>query len=759
MKNNILLTIIISLFAFPLLIAQQDFNVLAIRKLEKKNTSKLPELYERKAYMQYVDGKDNSSAEDENDVVAMRKIANSFRMNADYLNAEDWYSKFVNQNSIKEDILHYAQTLQANGRCKDAVKWFYFYESKLNDKDETDFDFIENCDDLKEFSNHESVSLINLRNLNTEGLDFSAISAKDGIYFTSNRSNSVSNKDAWTNSNFTNLFFAAKNDKGFETPVDLNMNSKYHDGVCTVASDQKFIFFTRNEMLKKNKKQEKKLNIYFSEIQDGLIGNPISFPLNSEEYSNAHPTLSPDNTTLYFSSDQPGGYGGMDIYMSKNISGNWTTPVNLGPKVNTEGNEVFPFIAKDDELYFSSNGHAGFGGLDLFIVKKENNSWKQRKNCGRPFNSSMDDFGFYTSDNKEGFLSSNRPGGLGKDDIYSWSSTEKIDFFTPIKVARTICFVESGSNKKVPEVNIALTNSKNNSFGMQFKSDDKGFFSYEMLKNTTYEFSISKDAYETSKLLVNSNDNSFSQNECLLVELKKKESPLLKASYKNAVNKKALKNLTFELKSPCLSKPKKIKSNANGEIVFKLDCNCQYELRSSNPNYEIDTKTFSTNENCYGQKDFNFDILLKEKKKVVYNTLVGKKKIEKGMVIDLKNIYYDYNKSNIRKESLIDLNNLVDLMNQYPSMKIELGSHTDSRGTDSYNKELSSKRAEAARQYLISKNISPKRITSKGYGETQLLNHCKNDVNCEESLHQMNRRTEVIITNLDDQSIKFNYKN
>ena len=372
----------------------------------------------------------------------------------------------------------------------------------------------------------------------------------------------------------------------------------------------------------------------------------------------------------------------------------------------------------------------------------------------------MDDFGFYANENyTEGFVSSNRPGGKGKDDIYSWTSSEMIDFFASSEVSRTLCFIEKGSNKKIPEVNIELSNSNNSSFGMQFNSDIKGSFTYSMVKKNIYHFNISKESYKSNQISIDPGNPAFLENECLLVELEKLKRPTAKATFFNAKTKKTLSNALVKINSPCFNEPKRMKANNKGALELVLECNCQYTIQSMDSAFEAETKSFSTNQNCYGQKNLNFRFDLKEKKKEVYNNLIGTKSIKKGMVIELKNIYYDYNKSNIKKEATIDLNNLVDLMNTYPSLEIELGSHTDSRGTDAYNMELSTKRAAAARQYIISKGIAANRISSKGYGETQLLNQCKNGINCDDSEHQLNRRTEVIVTKLDDRQIQFKTKN
>ena len=750
-------------------ISAQDVNqVLAVRKLERNKTKakSVSQVYDDKGYMRYVNHSTTAESE-EMDVVVLRKIANAYRMNADYENAEDWYVKFVNPSSIKEDILHYAQTLQANGRCKEAVQWFDVYKSKVGTQNQSDFDFIEDCSELEDFNTHTAVSLMNMTSLNTEGLDFSPCKTKDGIYITSNRGEMQTKSDAWTNSNFTDIYLVDGNGSMTASPATIGgqLNDKYHDGVLTFSPDENTMYFTRNDERRNKKNSFLNLKI-FQTTKSGSSWTAVKeLPFNSDEYSTAHPTISKDGTTMYFSSNRPGGYGGMDIYMSKNISGNWSTPVNLGQKINSEGNEIFPFITDEEVLIFSSNGHAGFGGLDLFAAKAKNNTWNERKNCGKPFNSIKDDFGFFIDeDDKNGYISSNRPGGMGKDDIYSFTSTEDIDFFEKASVERTICFVEKGSNKKIGNVNINLKNTTNNSFGVSFESDDKGFFTHEMFTDSQYDFDISKEGYETSSIRINPTELLNTENECHLIEMEKSRPLTMNGVVMEKGTSNVLASTKVEVKNSCTGKSTKLNTDANGKFKFDIDCNCDYELIAQKSAWTKDIQKFSTKKDCAAVSRKTMKLNLSPNKKVsapkvITNKLIGNKKISEGMLIELKNIYYDYNKANIRSDATIDLDNLSDLMKQYPSMEVELGSHTDARGSDTYNMELSTKRAAAARQYLIAKGISSNRLSSRGYGETQLLNQCKNGVTCDDAAHQQNRRTEVKVTKFNNKDVNIKYRN
>ncbi len=755
------------------LFAQHTPTVLAVKKLERATAanSQSNKIYKDLGYQEYAEIQTTGkAAEEEKDEEMILNIANSYLKNADYENAEFWFAKCINQNSVAIDVLHYAQTLQANGRCKEAVQWFADYQSKTSNNTDSAIDFIKNCDEVNDFMKHELVTVKNLQNLNTPNLDFCPLIINNGkgLLFTSSRSAANSKKDKWTNDNFTDLFYASKNDKGFGEPYLLkgDVNHKYHDGAASTNAATKTMYFTRNNYSGKRSNGTIDLKIYEAESVDQMnFVDSKELPFNSDEFATCHPTISADGTTLYFASDRPGGYGGMDLYTSTKTGSIWSTPVNLGADVNSMGNEIFPFITNEETLIFSSNGHAGIGGLDLFAAKKENHHWNKVVNCGTPYNSTKDDFGFYMDSKKtNGYLSSNRNGGMGKDDIYEWTSSTPIDFFKNTKIMKTICFIENGSNKKVGNVNIMLDNSSNAAFGMTFKSDDKGFFSHEMLLKSIYNFNISKEGYKDAEITINPSIKEKTETECIMVPLERLASVSVTGKVINGSRSNApLAQAEVILMNKTTGKSKKMKSNTQGNYNFVLDCNSDYELISSFPNMTKETKAFSTSEKCYGVKDKNIDLTLMSKTPpkptVTPNILTGTKEIKEGMVIELKNIYYDYNKSNIRSDATVDLEALINLMNSYPSMQVELGSHTDSRGKNPYNAQLSTKRAASARQYLISKGISSNRVSSKGYGESNLLNHCSDGVNCTEEEHQQNRRTEVIITKFDNPNVKVKYRN
>ena len=366
---------------------------------------------------------------------------------------------------------------------------------------------------------------------------------------------------------------------------------------------------------------------------------------NKEEYSVGHPAISPDGDILYFVSDMPGGVGETDIYYCvKNVDGTWETPQNAGTTINTSGKEMFPVIEKNGDLYFSSNGHPGMGGLDMFRSTGSKETWSEPENLKHPFNSPKDDFAIlFTEEGKTGFFTSNRDGGEGADDIYSFK-------YTP------------------PPVPTKLT-----------------------LQVTTWE----KMENDTLAILTD-------------------EVNILYCESSNPKNKRKLTNM------------------GDGKYEVVISCDSKYEVSAiSNKFFAVPAQTIETH--C---ETFNDTVFVK----FVFERIV----LNKEIVIE--NIYYDYNKANIKPEAAIELGKVISLLKENPAIIIELGSHTDSRGSDSYNLDLSQRRADAAVKYIVENGISQERITAKGYGETKLLNRCSNGVRCSEQEHQKNRRTEFKIT-------------
>ena len=749
------------------------------------------------------------------------KLANSFRLNSQYEAAEYWYAQIINETQDAATICQYAEVLQANGKCEDAIRWHKEFEAKSADKTRS---FIKDCKDIDKFENHKNIKLFNLKEINTAHHDFSPIPHKEGLIFTSMRGGSkvvTKNTDKWTKDNFSDLFFAEKDGDKFKVPKALKgeVNGTFHDGVATFNAPTKEMFFTRTSKKKSAIGEIKKLKIYSAkgEGEDWSETEELSFC--DKEYSTCHPTLSTDGQRLYFSSDRPGGFGGMDIYFSKKQGNKWSDPVNLGPTVNTSGNEIFPFISQKDKLFFASNGHKGLGGLDIFVVEKsmetDENSWADRKNVGKPINSKKDDFGFYIDAEEElGYVSSNRPGGAGQDDIYRWEKTEEnrddkdpfdpdpsnpneiVDIKTGIfQIA--VCDAKTGKRLENARVavlksednwiayedenqmpNSVLTNNIGGDYGIKvqggvvradasFTTNSNGVFNYFLEENKTYSFYAEKDYYRPNRQQLMGAQIMENVNYC--IPLSKRNCVKLKGAVKNKHFPKFIPGAEVTLVDKCTGTITTLQTDFDGKFEMCIECKCEYEITARKLNFKDGKTSISTlNVPCNSNIVMNTLIELELDRldpnggnltpDYVNEYFTGDPSgnYTVGQEITLNNIYYDFDKYYIRSDAANDLDYLVLIMNEYPSMEIALASHTDSRGKTDYNRWLSRNRSKSAKKYLINKGIQPYRINKAvGYGETSHVNDCYDGIECSEAEHQRNRRTVVTITKIN-QPVKIN---
>jgi outer membrane protein OmpA-like peptidoglycan-associated protein len=436
--------------------------------------------------------------------------------------------------------------------------------------------------------------------------------------------------------------------------MERNFNQTYHDGPAFFADNDRVVYVTKTLPLKGKKEsgniRTHLLKIFFAEIKQGKKLDFKPFFLNSKNYSVAHPTLTKDGDKIYFSSDMPGGFGGADLYVCEMENEKWGEPQNLGEIINTSEDEVFPYILNDSVLFFSSKGHMGYGGLDIFKTELHHSEWGEPVNLKHPVNSSYDDFSIVLNSTMDGgFFSSTRPEGKGSDDIYAFRNLvikEKEVSASENKLLAKGFVKELGTRNPIEESTVFLFNSTSDDV-LVLKTDDAGKFEAEVDYNVPYV----------------------------------------------------------------------VKAMKNGFI---------YDCTSFRTPSDQDIKEF----------DVPRDLLLA--------------RLEVNQVFQVENIYYDLDESYIRDDAKPALDNLVQILKQYPIMA-ELSSHTDSRASYAYNMELSQRRAESAVRYIILQGIDPVRLTAKGYGETRLVNECSDGVECTEEQHQANRRTEFKITGFDNE--------
>lgn len=628
------------------------------------------------------------------------------------------------------------------------------------------------------------VQLQNCAAINSPSLDFSPAFYQNGVVFVSSRYKNGP-IDEKTGETYLELFYADVDPNGTPLKPDnfsLQINSQLHEGPVTFNRTGDRIFFTRNNtnngVIKADAKGKVGLKIF--EAQKGYYDweNIRELPFNNDSYSCMHPALSPDGNKLFFASDMPGGFGGRDLYFVEKQGNTWSKPINLGAEINTEKDEGFPFFHESGILFFASDGHAGMGGLDIFMIDLSKRAWGQVINIGEPFNSSNDDLGFILSEEgKRGYFASNRAGGYGKDDIYFFEApnglhgvevADKMNVFVAVSDASTskrlasvaIRLFERSSDGLMENedlYNVELVPSSENLsdfvFKMVRKKDSElgnptqltnriGEVVLPVDYNKDYTIIISKEGYTTQEIKYSSKNN-FSGRP---VEVALQPSNCL-ALTGIAISDKfnqTIPNARVKIVNQCTGKTDMVNTNVEGKFEYCLEIGCDFSIVAEKDGYTQAISDISTVK-IRGNRSVNIELKMNST-----SDLVLRKPIREGTVIILQNIYYDFNKSFIRTGSDADLEALAKLMKQYPSMEIELIAHTDSRGNETYNLALSLKRAESAKQFLVSRGIESKRIKAFGYGEAKLRNHCKDDVDCTEKEHEYNRRTEVLITRVDE---------
>ena len=705
----------------------------------------------------------------------LRKLGKSY-LNLNNIDSSEHYYKIVAEktnNSV--DWYNYSHTLYMNNKFDEAENIRSKY---ANSSMEKRADIFKNNKAHKQLLNKISkVDLVNL-SINTKNSDFGAYAIKNdstNTYYTLFTSANVSSFKDIKKSKFIkpdqptyDIFKTQLNYPSLEvsSPLSLSgeLSNEYQEGPAIVTKDQKTVYFTRSNSLDAD---DDVLYLSLYSVSSGMLDQPdsiVPFSVNNDHYSVMHPTISNNGKNIFFSSNMPGGYGGLDLYYceikgfeTKKINGNLkkvnklSDPINLGNRINTEGNEVFPYFMNDNILFYSSDGRIGLGGLDIFIAQNYlDTSLTKIDNLGKPFNSPKDDFSFFISqDIKFGFLSSNRFGGKGDDDIYCFKLNVSIsegtdDYYTMIK-GETL---EVNSNSVL---NNDFLNDADQSFLSQdvfykaklinkpsngkinFKSD--GTFTY-----TPNNDSVTVDVF-TYRIL-----NDQYSNDTISVFIKALDKTVPVAVDDHYVIKKGENFSTDSINGTLHNDSDSggdilttilLDSTLHGEIDFKKDGSFTYIPED----YYVESDTFTY---------IVTDGLYYDTAEVTLARLVSG--VDIATIIEINPIYFDVNKSNIRDDAAVELLKIVKVMNDYPSMVVELGSHTDCRASKTYNRNLSDRRAKSSASFIKERISKPERIYGKGFGESKLKNKCECEgsriVPCSEEEHQENRRTEFLIINM-----------
>lgn len=418
---------------------------------------------------------------------ALEKIANSYRLTKNYQQAEMYYSRLVKKTGINPiNYFHYGTVLKNNRKIDEAREQFKIYSNSVPDDKKIESQF-KSLEEIKMWiSKAKQYEVKPVSSINTTHTEFSPVFFKNQIVYASSKKKDMVNetKDTWDGQPFLNILLnPVKKDKNGDIEISKSssalswpINTDYHDGPVCFNSEQNIAFVTRVNYVveKKNKNFVNRPKLYIYELKGNKWSKKDPFPYNNDSYSIMHPSISADGQYLYFASDMPGGQGGMDIYVCKKEGNSWNQPTNMGTEINTPGNEVFPYIRKDSTLFFSSDLHPGFGGLDVFSAVNRDNTYNV-KNMGSPFNSSTDDFGvLFFNDNSKGYLSSDRPGGKGSDDIYSFTA-----FNNFIAVTGKI-LLSKDVNNPARNINVNLLTANGDIVNVT-TTDSIGFFKFENL--------------------------------------------------------------------------------------------------------------------------------------------------------------------------------------------------------------------------------------------------------------------------------------
>lgn len=586
-----------------------------------------------------------------------KKLGNSYYFNSKFESAAKWYGELFALNPIPEAEYYYryAQSLKSAGQTDKANAILNEFSIKYKNDSRAKL-YAENTSYLDQIKANSGRYKIEDAGINSKYSDYGSFVYNNKIYFASARDtgNFSKRKHKWTGEYFTNIYNASI-DATTGAPSKVHrikslLNSRFHESTIVFTKDGKTAYFTRNNFIdgKKGKDDNKitLIKIYKANFDNEKFSNIIALPFTSDNYTTAHPALSPDEKTLYFTSDMPGTIGQSDIYkVSVKGNGSYGSPENLGASINTEGKETFPYVTSENEIYFASDGHPGLGGLDVFVGQIENNGTISNiQNLGNDVNSPKDDFAYSIDPlSRQGYFSSNKDGGQGSDDIYKFTEIRQL--------------------KCLQELNGVITDSQ----------------SGVVLPGT--ELTL----YENQKII------------------------------KSSI------------------------SNSSGEYTFAVECGKNYMVRAQKIEYETKEELVTIGK-VSGKTSLPIAL-----DKSVCKVTVGD---DLGKCFGIKMIYFDLDKYNIRTEAAIDLEKILDVLNQHPNMKLYIRSHTDSRASHQYNLRLSDQRAKATLNWLIKNGVAPNRLTAKGYGETDLINKCVDNVPCTEEEHQANRRSEFIITGI-----------
>lgn len=701
---------------------------------------------------------------------AMTNLAIAYKKTNQFEEALPWFAKAIELADTRPEVYYYyGQALQHSGSCTQA-KVMYQQYLKLRPYDLRRKYLESPCMEKEKLLAKGELAHYKVDNLPINGPldDLGPAFYDDGLVFGAIKAAEGRKKIA-----FFDLYYAdgeANDPFAFQDARQFSsiLNSNLHDAIVTFSQDEQQVYITRNrqEELDPRRNPVIRLEILSAEKQaDGTWSTPEPLPFNDPAFSVAHPCLSPAGDRLFFSSDMPGGFGGKDIYLSFWEDGQWGNPINLGPGINTEGDEISPFFDRTGNLYFASDGHFGLGGQDIFQVQERaDGQWSEVVNLGPPINTKDDDFGFIIhEDNAHGYFTSNRSGGVGADDIYGFVWEEPT-----MTQAYRFKVVNGQSRAVVPLVTVKVHDT-----GGFLTADAAGFYTLQKEQGECFSLSFVAEGFEPKHW-----------EDCV--------GEVREFANEITIGLQALEKKPTEAEEAGMYFDLEVVDNLSGggvegaEVVI-ADSQCGFafkgvtdergwirvnatEICCSHISIAADNYFLHKSEKvfCDVRKGETRNISLQpyirvQEEEVVPRSMASNPQdtvkipfeVSQGSqageeISYLLNIYYNVGRTSVKKESVPELFKLLDLLKDNPALIVEIGSHTDSRGGANFNQNLSQRRANNIVNFLVGEGISKRRLIARGYGEEKPVNACIDGKECEEEEYQLNRRTEFrVIGRLD----------